>query len=119
HVYKACDVYVTASYAETFAHPTLEAMSCELPIVASDLPVHQEICSNAALYFPRFSPELLAQRIVEISTTPALRTRMTKAGQDRIRDFSWKAQDRKSTRLNSSHGSISYAVFCWKTKHAR
>src|SRR5207245_9598913 len=24
--------------------------------------------------------------------------------------------DRKSTRLNSSHGSISYAVFCLKTK---
>src|SRR2546429_7373500 len=26
-------------------------------------------------------------------------------------------QDRKSTRLNSSHGYISYAVFCLKTKH--
>src|SRR5207245_7522105 len=25
-------------------------------------------------------------------------------------------RDRKSTRLNSSHGSISYAVFCLKTK---
>src|SRR5438128_8518417 len=25
-------------------------------------------------------------------------------------------QDRKSTRLNSSHGSISYAVFCLKKK---
>src|SRR5699024_11899743 len=24
--------------------------------------------------------------------------------------------DRKSTRLNSSHVSISYAVFCWKRK---
>src|SRR5207245_6035114 len=27
-----------------------------------------------------------------------------------------ESQDRKSTRLNSSHGSISYAVFCLKTK---
>src|SRR3989337_1113950 len=26
------------------------------------------------------------------------------------------AKDRKSTRLNSSHGSISYAVFCFKQK---
>src|SRR5690625_7035711 len=25
-------------------------------------------------------------------------------------------QDRKSTRLNSSHVAISYAVFCWKKK---
>src|SRR5699024_12244030 len=28
----------------------------------------------------------------------------------------WKGQDRKSTRLNSSHVSISYAVFCLKKK---
>src|SRR5256884_2402058 len=27
-----------------------------------------------------------------------------------------KVQDRKSTRLNSSHGYISYAVFCLKKK---
>src|SRR5699024_11236538 len=27
--------------------------------------------------------------------------------------------DRKSTRLNSSHVSISYAVFCLKKKHSR
>src|SRR5689334_18243150 len=28
----------------------------------------------------------------------------------------WKQPDRKSTRLNSSHSSISYAVFCLKKK---
>src|SRR5687768_18258860 len=28
-------------------------------------------------------------------------------------------EDRKSTRLNSSHGYISYAVFCLKKKKAR
>src|SRR5258707_4540609 len=27
--------------------------------------------------------------------------------------------DRKSTRLNSSHANISYAVFCLKTKNSR
>src|SRR2546422_5727533 len=29
---------------------------------------------------------------------------------------SWPERDRKSTRLNSSHGYISYAVFCLKKK---
>src|SRR5699024_12766592 len=48
---------------------------------------------------------------------------------DESRAFSLKAddkvlvrrskQDRKSTRLNSSHVSISYAVFCLKEKNAR
>src|SRR5207245_10837743 len=28
-------------------------------------------------------------------------------------------RDRKSTRLNSSHGSISYAVFCLKNKNTK
>src|SRR5207245_10013457 len=31
-------------------------------------------------------------------------------------DLLGRARDRKSTRLNSSHGSISYAVFCLKKK---
>src|SRR5688572_32654113 len=30
-----------------------------------------------------------------------------------------KSQDRKSTRLNSSHSQISYAVFCLKKKKKR
>src|SRR5207302_11358399 len=30
--------------------------------------------------------------------------------------FGWKLADRKSTRLNSSHVKISYAVFCLKKK---
>src|SRR2546430_12336152 len=29
---------------------------------------------------------------------------------------SWNIRDRKSTRLNSSHSQISYAVFCLKKK---
>src|SRR2546428_2956233 len=31
-------------------------------------------------------------------------------------DICWAARDRKSTRLNSSHDQISYAVFCLKKK---
>src|SRR5699024_1768233 len=39
------------------------------------------------------------------------------AGQQRVgRRVSQALQDRKSTRLNSSHVSSSYAVFCWKKK---
>src|SRR2546422_6301742 len=31
--------------------------------------------------------------------------------------YLWTSGDRKSTRLNSSHGYISYAVFCLKKKN--
>src|SRR3712207_8914629 len=33
-----------------------------------------------------------------------------------VADLGQRAQDRKSTRLNSSHANISYAVFCLKKK---
>src|SRR2546422_6915197 len=34
----------------------------------------------------------------------------------KLRAPNWRQIDRKSTRLNSSHGYISYAVFCLKKK---
>src|SRR5206468_5989514 len=37
--------------------------------------------------------------------------------EERFRAISSKRRDRKSTRLNSSHDQISYAVFCLKKKN--
>src|SRR5260221_3330452 len=49
--------------------------------------------------------QLLAGRAHELSVVPAVRLGRVPAG-----------GDRKSTRLNSSHTVISYAVFCLKKK---
>src|SRR5258705_10016134 len=38
------------------------------------------------------------------------------SAQARVNSGAWYAEDRKSTRLNSSHLGISYAVFCLKKK---
>src|SRR5437762_5888257 len=38
------------------------------------------------------------------------------AADSAVRDAEWLNEDRKSTRLNSSHRCISYAVFCLKKK---
>ena len=65
-VYRACNIYVTPAYAESFAHPLVEAMASGLPVVAADTEVHREICQDAAIYFPRFSPEDMADRICQI-----------------------------------------------------
>jgi glycosyltransferase involved in cell wall biosynthesis len=90
HVYRACDLYVTPAYVETFAHPLVEAMASGLPVVASDLPVHREVCGDAALYFPKFSPELLAETVCRVSRSCELRRNLAELGAKRLRDFSWK-----------------------------
>ncbi len=90
HLLRASDIYVTPAYAETFAHPLIEAMACGLPVVASDLPVHREVCGNAAIYFPCFSPQLLADRIVQVEQSSELRKQLAEYGLQRSRDFSWR-----------------------------
>jgi glycosyltransferase involved in cell wall biosynthesis len=88
-LYRACDLYVTPAYAETFAHPLVEAMASGLPVVASDLPVHKEVCGDAALYFPRFSPEALAEAVVRIACSCDLAAELSEAGRKTSSDFSW------------------------------
>ncbi len=89
-LYRRADIYVTPAYTETFAHPLVEAMSSGVPIVASNLPVHREICADSVLYFPRFSPEELAGRVVEVASSPDLAARLSAAGISRSAAFSWR-----------------------------
>ncbi len=90
HVYRACHIYVTPAYTESFAHPLVESMSSGLPVVASDLPVHREICGGAAVYFPRFSPEELAKAVARVYGDHELAAKLSQAGRVRANDFSWK-----------------------------
>jgi glycosyltransferase involved in cell wall biosynthesis len=90
HVVRACDIYVTPAYTETFAHPLVEAMACGLPIVASDLPIHREICGNAAAYFARFSPKALADCVLQLEQSPELRRQLSHCASERSRAFSWQ-----------------------------
>jgi len=89
HVLRGCDIYVTPAYTETFAHPLVEAMASGLPIVASDLQVHREVCGPAALYFPCFSPADLTKQIMAIANNQELGREMANSGQNRSLDFSW------------------------------
>jgi len=89
HLYRACHIYVTPAYAESFAHPLIESMSSGLPVVASNLPVHREICGDAGIYFPRYSPDVLAERVMQIHDSPELAEKLSRNGLRRARDFSW------------------------------
>ncbi len=94
-IYARADVYVTPAYTETFAHPLVEAMASGVPVVASDLPVHREICGEAAGFFPAFSPENLAEEVGQVASVQETSRRMAAAGLERSQRFSWKAHVEK------------------------
>lgn len=89
HLYRQSDIYVSPAYAETFAHPLVEAMASALPVVASDIPVHREICRDAGLYFEPFSPGGLAACILHVAGSDETKKAMAASGKKRSRDFSW------------------------------
>jgi glycosyltransferase involved in cell wall biosynthesis len=99
HVYRACDLYVTPAYAETFAHPLVEAMASGRPVIASDLDVHREICGNSAVYFPKRSPEILADTVLALAGSARQAAVMREAGLRRSQDFSWEKHVEELLRL--------------------
>ena len=90
HLYASADLYVTPAYTETFAHPLVEAMASGVPVIASDIAVHREICGDAGAFFQRFSAEGLAETVTQVATLRENAKRMVAAGIERARSFSWK-----------------------------
>jgi len=114
-LYRQTDLYVTPAYTETFAHPLVEAMASGVPVVASDLAVHREICGDAAAYFPKFSPETLADTIFQAALSPERLRALSANGLQRSKQFSWAAHVDSiltlcRTLLGARSSAITHAV---------
>jgi len=88
-IYKAADVVVWPTFAESFGHPLLEAMASMRPIVSSSLAVNREMARSAALYFETFSPESFADKVEE-ALRPGVAAWLVEEGQRRMAEFSWR-----------------------------
>src|SRR5258707_4282699 len=62
-------------------------------------------------------PSVLARQRIEARYLDVLRATLEEVGGASYDDAPPTSSDRKSTRLNSSHANISYAVFCLAKKN--
>lgn len=99
HLYRMSDVFVCPSYSESFGHPLVEAMASGVPVVSANLPVHREVCEDAAVYFRPFDVKELVHQCVRVLTEPRLAETMRARGRERVRHFSWDDHVRKLVRL--------------------
>ena len=87
---KQHDVLVSTSLAETFGFPLVESMAAGVPVVATDVPIHREICGDAALYFQPGDSEDLARQLTELDKDPDLRATLVRQGHARASDmYGW------------------------------
>src|SRR3712207_8514314 len=66
---------------------------------------------------PRGSPKVVAPPFLTRARTVAWAPLHNNEGSPYLQGRAKRKGDRKSTRLNSSHANISYAVFCLKKKN--
>jgi glycosyltransferase involved in cell wall biosynthesis len=89
-LYQGALASVFASRLETFGHPLVEAMASQTPVIASNLPICQEICQDAALYFDPDDEQALAEHLRLVWQDETVRARLRAAGQQRAAYFSWQ-----------------------------
>ena len=98
------DAFVFPSLAETFGFPMVEAMRAGIPLIVSDIPIHREICGDAALYFELSNPEDLVERLKELDQDPDLRGALLSRAKERTaNEFSW---EKHITSLLSSFSTV-------------
>src|SRR2546430_11456937 len=82
-------------------------------------PPRSTLFPYTTLFRSHFGDEVLSPAIGQAANWPLVRDGAPMTLQMRVREcleLMGAAPDRKSTRLNSSHSQISYAVFCLKKK---
>lgn len=85
---------VSASKAEGFGLPVIEAMAVGVPFLATDMPIFHEVAGDAALYFNPDDPKDVAAKVRELEK-PAVRARLIKLGYEQAAKFSWDASAKK------------------------
>ena len=102
-LYSRTEIAVCPSLYEGFGFPAVEAMACELPVLAATggaLPeVVGEHLETAYLVPPR-SPEQLAQGIDFLLANPAVRKKIGKSARKRVlENFTWSAAAKEMEKV--------------------
>jgi alpha-1,3-rhamnosyl/mannosyltransferase len=89
-LYRHAIVVCCPSLYEGFGFPVLEAMGAGTPVLASDIPVHRELGSDAAAYLPADDPAAWAEAVAALAADDSRRRDMAARGRTRAAAFSWQ-----------------------------
>jgi glycosyltransferase involved in cell wall biosynthesis len=88
--YQQAEVFITASKDEGFNIPPLEAMACHVPVVCSDIPVHQELFEGVALFYETNAAQDLCEKVEALLKDKAQATDLASKAKLRTAHFNWQ-----------------------------
>ncbi len=98
-LYRAAALVVFPSLYEGFGLPAVEAFWAGTPLVCSDIPALREVAGEAALYAPAGRPDLFAERVESLLTSPEVRSELARAGRRRAAALSWDRSARTTVEV--------------------
>ncbi len=98
-LYQHATLYIFPSLSEGFGLPGLEAMAYGLAVLASNATTLPEVYGPGAEYFdPRDSRDI-AHKIDELLGDPKRREQLRRAGEERLKQFSWEKMARETLEV--------------------
>lgn len=105
-LYKNAAATIVPSFAEGFSLTAVEAMSVGSPIVASDIPVHREVCADAVIYFDPNNVNIIAERIgFALDLNERSRKELIAQGKKQALKFSWQKMAKETLKVYKSVSS--------------
>jgi len=102
-LYQNALALVSPSVMEGFDLPCVEAMANNCLVLASGIPVHEEICAGAAIFFDIKRQQDLVEKIKEIYNNGKQKYKQNLLiGQKRASQFSWEQMARLTLKIYES-----------------
>jgi glycosyltransferase involved in cell wall biosynthesis len=90
-LFRGAHAFIYPSTFEGFGMPVLEAMAAGIPLACSAIQPMRTIAGDAALLFDPEREDDILRALDEVAENLSLRTRLSLAGPERARQFSWRA----------------------------
>jgi glycosyltransferase involved in cell wall biosynthesis len=103
-LYDSLDLFVFASFCESFGFPTVEAMARGLPLIVASTPENKEVTRGAALEFSPLAADELAVHLATLMNDENERTKRGRLSLTESRHFSWHKAARQTIAALESIG---------------
>ncbi|MEK7161519.1 MAG: glycosyltransferase family 1 protein [Patescibacteria group bacterium] len=99
-LYKGAYCFATASLHEGFGLPGVEALSFGLPLLASNIPVFNEIYDNACIYFDPLDPKDIGEKMHLLSRDDRFYGQIQEKSFQRSLLFSWDNTVKETLKIH-------------------